>query len=224
MAPNQKSKLVKVGLLGGQGVGKGAINYRVCQSVIHYSTVETHEYYQFCLDYFLESYDPTDDYYRKQIEVDGELYLVECIDDYSYYQAMQNLVIKESDAILLIYSITSRPSFDSVLQRYAQILDVRRQHSLARLPVYLIANKCDEVHQQIVTPAEGLALAEHLGCRFARVSAKNAINIKQVFDDIVRDVRKTREEAKARELLVERTVLPKGRKSRLGSIVQFLRG
>ena len=45
----------------------------------------------------------------------------------------------------------------------------------------LVGNKCDLEEERRVSPAEGLALAKSFGCPFFETSAKERVNVAEVF-------------------------------------------
>ena len=116
--------------------------------------------------------------------------------------------MRTGEGFLLVYSITSRNSFEEISTFHQQILRVKDKDSF---PVILIANKCDlEYERQVgmngtflpllpstsviatddVTMTEGRDLAKHLGCRFIETSAKQRINVDEAFSNLVREIRK----------------------------------
>lgn len=75
--------------------------------------------------------------------------------------------IQWADAVVLVYSVTDRRSFDAMEQLYQ--LAVRAGG--AGVPVILLANKADLLHLRRVDPQQGPLLAAALGCSFYEVSA-----------------------------------------------------
>ena len=130
---------------------------------------------------------------------------------------MREQYMRTGEGFLLVYSITSRNSFEEISTFHQQILRVKDKDSF---PVILIANKCDlEYERQVgmngtchyATPSpvpsvattddisrhsltvmitEGRDLAKHLGCRFIETSAKQRINVDEAFSNLVREIRK----------------------------------
>ena len=95
--------------------------------------------------------------------------------------------------MILVYSVTSRSSFDAINYLHHRILHVRSESpALERIPLFLIGNKADEVAQREVASVYGTAVADKLNCAFAEVSAKDGKNAEDVVVDIVRSVRKMR--------------------------------
>lgn len=61
------------------------------------------------------------------------------------------------------------------------------------VPVMLVGNKSDKHHEREVSSQEGQALARELGCDFVEASAKNCINVEKAFFDVVRQLRRQRQ-------------------------------
>lgn len=76
--------------------------------------------------------------------------------------------IKWADAVVLVYSVTDRRSFDLIEQLHQQVV---RTGGANMPPVILLANKADLLHLRQVDAQQGPMLAETLGCSFYEVSA-----------------------------------------------------
>merc|ERR1711892_1209326 len=57
-----------------------------------------------------------------------------------------------------------------------------------RVPILLVGNKIDLESQREVPTVEGMALAQIWGCPFVDASAKNKVNVNEVFSEIVREM------------------------------------
>lgn len=114
--------------------------------------------------------------------------------------------MRTGEGFLLVYSITSRDSFEEISTFHQQILRVKDQDSF---PVIVVANKCDLEYERqvgmngtsdipsrllpsliIVVVTEGRDLAKHFGCKFIETSAKQRINVDEAFSNLVREIRK----------------------------------
>uniref|UniRef100_A0A915C6E9 small monomeric GTPase n=1 Tax=Parascaris univalens TaxID=6257 RepID=A0A915C6E9_PARUN len=160
----------KVVVLGSGGVGKSALTV------------------QFVSNTFIEKYDPTiEDFYRKEIEVDGQPCVLEILDTAGTEQfaSMRDLYIKNGQGFVVVYSITSQQTFHDIKTMRDQIVRVK---GTDQVPILLVGNKCDLIHQRQVRSEDGLALAEYWSCPFTECSAKNAHNVNTVFAEIVREM------------------------------------
>uniref|UniRef100_A0A915KQA2 small monomeric GTPase n=1 Tax=Romanomermis culicivorax TaxID=13658 RepID=A0A915KQA2_ROMCU len=160
----------KVVVLGSGGVGKSALTV------------------QFVSNTFIEKYDPTiEDFYRKEIEVDGQPCVLEILDTAGTEQfaSMRDLYIKNGQGFVIVYSITAHQTFHDIKGMRDQILRVK---GTDQAPILLVGNKCDLEHQRQVRMDDGLALAEFWSCPFVECSAKVAQNVNTVFAEIVREM------------------------------------
>ncbi|CEH14610.1 ras protein [Ceraceosorus bombacis] len=171
----------KLVVVGGGGVGKSALTVMFIQG------------------HFVDEYDPTiEDSYRKQCVIDEEVALLDVLDTAGQeeYSAMREQYMRTGEGFLLVYSITSRNSFEEITTFHQQILRVKDKDYF---PVIIVANKCDLEYERQVGSHEGRELAKHFGCRFIETSAKQRINVDEAFCNLVREIRRfNREQAGAR--------------------------
>jgi Ras-related protein Rap-2C len=177
----------KVVVLGSGGVGKSALTV------------------QFVTGCFMEKYDPTiEDFYRKEIEVDGSPSVLEILDTAGTEQfaSMRDLYIRNGQGFVIVYSITNHQTFQDIkyILRFAlnrievanTTLDspfqITRVKGTDRVPLLLVGNKVDLEHQREVATMEGLALAQAWNCPFIEASARNKMNVNEVFAEIVREM------------------------------------
>ncbi|GAB7351587.1 hypothetical protein MBLNU459_g2209t1 [Dothideomycetes sp. NU459] len=192
-----KMTLYKLVVLGDGGVGKTALTI------------------QLCLNHFVETYDPTiEDSYRKQVQIDGQSCMLEVLDTAGQeeYVSLRDQWIRDGEGFVLVYSISSRASFQRIKKFYNQIQRVKESASTASptyagspnmggvahggpAPVMLVGNKCDRVTEREVSTQEGSALAKELGCEFVEASAKNCVNVEKSFYDVVRQLRRHRHDS-----------------------------
>ena len=156
---------VKIVMFGDYGIGKSACSIR------------------FYRDFFVVDYDVTfQDNFTKQIEINGESYIINILDtagaeDISPYLPFY---AEGGGGFIIGYSITSRCSFDNVSVFYNVIKKVKGDYPA----IIIIGNKCDLTFDRQVSYEEGQELAELLNCGFYETSAKEKINIDEVFQDI----------------------------------------
>merc|ERR1712010_395827 len=158
----------KACVLGDGGVGKTALTIQLCSN------------------HFVEEYDPTiEDSYRKQVVIDNNSCLLEILDTAGQeeFTALRDQWIRDCEGFVLIYSITSRPSFE-------QISVFKDQD---RIPMMLVGNKCDLEEKREVSTQEGQDLARAFGANFKEASAKTRVNVEEAFYDLVRKIRSHRQ-------------------------------
>ena len=172
---------------------------------------------QLCLNHFVETYDPTiEDSYRKQVVIDSQSCMLEVLDTAGQeeYTALRDQWIRDGEGFVLVYSITSRSSFTRIRKFHSQIQRVKESSSASsptssylpspmspivpgggQAPVMLVGNKSDRVTEREVSTQEGSALAKEMGCDFVEASAKNCINVEKAFYEVVRSLRRQRQES-----------------------------
>ncbi|KAG5459388.1 MAG: ras-like protein [Olpidium bornovanus] len=172
MSKAQFLREYKLVVVGGGGVGKSALTIQFIQS------------------HFVDEYDPTiEDSYRKQCVIDEEVALLDVLDTAGQeeYSAMREQYMRTGEGFLLVYSITSRNSFDEIATFHQQILRVKDKDYF---PVIVVANKCDLESERQVSTQEGRDLAKQFNCRFIETSAKRKINVDEAFYNLVLEIRR----------------------------------
>lgn len=148
-------------VVGGGGVGKSCLTIQLIQS------------------HFVDEYDPTiegespplsfenssapvrsligarqTDSYRKQCVIDEEVALLDVLDTAGQeeYSAMREQYMRTGEGFLLVYSITSRQSFEEIMTFQQQILRVKDKDYF---PIIVVGNKCDLEKERAVTVEGG---------------------------------------------------------------------
>jgi len=82
------------------------------------------------------------DSYRKECVIDDEVALLDVLDTAGQeeYSAMREQYMRTGEGFLLVYSITSRTSFEEIATFQQQILRVKDKDYF---PVIVVGNKCD---------------------------------------------------------------------------------
>ena len=98
------------------------------------------------------------------------------------FKSMSVQVIKNSDAVILVYAIDNRNSFNALDQWLNKLNDTI---DISKKPIMIIGNKSDiENEKRVVTYEEGKKYADEKGYHFYETSAKNNVNITEAFNDI----------------------------------------
>lgn len=108
---------------------------------------------------------------------------------------MREQYMRNGEGFLLVYSITSRMSFDEISTFYQQICRVKDRDYF---PMVLVGNKCDLESDRQVSSQEGKDLAKQFGCQFIETSAKQKINVEEAFFEVVKDIRRYNKEQENR--------------------------
>ena len=112
----------KIVVLGGGGVGKSALTIRLVTNS------------------FLSEYDPTiEDSYRKLVVIDGKWCVLDILDTAGQeeFSSMQDQWMREGQAFLVVYSITSRITFDEAIIMREKILRCKEGESKSPIPMYV---------------------------------------------------------------------------------------
>lgn len=140
----------KLVVVGGGGVGKSCLTIQLIQShfVDEYDpTIEGRQDAPLqrgnCKDFYQTNDDahPLDSY-RKQCVIDDEVALLDVLDTAGQeeYSAMREQYMRTGEGFLLVYSITSRQSFEEITTFQQQILRVKDKDYF---PMVVVGNKCD---------------------------------------------------------------------------------
>uniref|UniRef100_A0A3B4X5T6 small monomeric GTPase n=1 Tax=Seriola lalandi dorsalis TaxID=1841481 RepID=A0A3B4X5T6_SERLL len=149
------NRAIKIAVIGGSGVGKTALVVR------------------FLTRRFIGDYERNaGNLYSREVQVDGEQVTIQVQDtpgaEVSSSPLLSWFLLCWADAVVLVYSVTDRRSFDLIEQLHQL---VARAGSANTPPVILLANKADLVHLRRVDSQQGPLMAGTLGCSFYEVSA-----------------------------------------------------
>jgi small GTP-binding protein len=97
------------------------------------------------------------------------------------YRAVTASYYKGSYGAMIVYDISSSPSFASVPRWLSELRDKADPNCI----LILIGNKCDNEDHRSVALVDGRLYAEKEGLLFIETSAKNATNIVQAFTELV---------------------------------------
>ena len=175
--------LCKLVILGAGGVGKSAITAQFINKV------------------FIDKYDPTiEDSYRKHHEVDGTPVLLEILDTAGTEQftAMRNLYLKNSEAFIIVFSLTSMSSFLEINDLRDQVYRVKDSTDC---PIILIGNKSDLVEDREVPDEEVQATIKNWKSPYFEVSAKTNTNVVESFECTVRQLFKKSHDSETKDLV-----------------------
>jgi len=168
---------IKLVLVGVGGVGKSAITITYVSNI------------------WVPEYDPTiEDSHRKQVSIDDDVSMLDILDTAGQeeYSSMQDQWFRTGQGFLCVYSIISRKSFNELPALRDKILRIK---DASKVPLVLVGNKCDLTDEREVSKEEGEELAKKFGCPFFESSAKNHINVDESFRELVREVRRFKQEA-----------------------------
>ncbi|CAB1449332.1 unnamed protein product [Pleuronectes platessa] len=161
---------LKVCLLGDTGVGKSSIVWR------------------FVEDSFDPNINPTigASFMTKTVQYQNELhkFLIWDTAGQERFRALAPMYYRGSAAAIIVYDITKEESFQT-LKNWVKEL---RQHGPPNIVVAIAGNKCDLSDAREVPEREAKDYADSIHAIFVETSAKNAININEVFIEISRRI------------------------------------
>ena len=99
--------------------------------------------------------------------------------------------ISRGNGFLLVYAINDPDSYQKVSKKRDRILKIKERPNI---PIILVGNKCDLEKDRKVTYEEGQALAAEWGATFMETSAKEKINVEEIFIELTRKLRKEENE------------------------------
>ena len=125
--------------------------------------------------------------FLQEIEVDNMPCVLEILDTAGTEQfaSMRDLYIKNGQGFVVVWSLINHQTFLDIKTMRDQIVRVKGSE---RVPVLLVGNKVDLESQREVPTVEGMALAQIWGCPFVESSAKNKMNVNEVFAETVREM------------------------------------
>jgi DnaJ homolog subfamily C member 27 len=95
-----------------------------------------------------------------------------------FIQQIRNEFYKDTQGLVVVYDVTNRDSFDSVMK----FLGEAKQFGGKKVPGVLCANKIDQ--RRVVTESEGREFAKINGLQYFETSASSGANVKEMFDAV----------------------------------------
>lgn len=163
--------LIKLLLIGDSGVGKSCLLLR------------------FAEDSFTSSFITTIgiDFKIKKVLIDGKWVKLQIWDTAGQerFRTITSAYYRGAMGILLVYDVTDEASFTNIRNWMKNI----EQHASDNVVKVLVGNKSDmDESKRAVSYSRGQALADEFKLQFFETSAKNNINVDQVFQSIARDI------------------------------------
>jgi len=159
-------------LLGDSTVGKTCLLLRYCNKTFqeaHFSTIG--------LDYRL----------KKMTLRNGKNIKLQIWDTAGQdrFRTITKNYYKGANGIILIYDVTNHQTYENVKHWILQI----REEANPNVVIFLVANKIDvENEKRVVTTSEGKTIAEELKLPFFETSAKEGINVDEIFENFVENI------------------------------------
>jgi Ras-related protein Ral-A len=138
---------------------------------------------------FPESYDPTKaDSYRKKVNLDGQEANIDILDTAGQeeYAAIRDNYYRSGEGFLCVFSICEMESFNHTQEFRDQICRVLDDESV---PFILVGNKMDLAASRKVSTREAELKAKAWGCPYIETSAKTRLNVEEIFDKLMKQIR-----------------------------------
>ena len=163
-------------VLGPGGVGKSCLTLRLV------------------MNSFAPNYDPTiEDSYRTVATIDGNLERLEVLDTAGQeeYVTMRDQWIRDHRAYLCVFAINNKSTFEemSAIKDEIDMAVEAKDDSEKSHAIVLVGNKCDLENERQVQRQDAEDLAAKWGCKYVETSAKDGINCKECFFQLVRDLK-----------------------------------
>lgn len=109
------------------------------------------------------------------------------------FRALREKWILSSDGFIIVYSITSRESFEFIDNFLNQITKTLEKDK-SKLALTLVGNKSDLSNKRQVATTEGEEKAKEIGpeVKFVETSAKERTNIDEPILELIRTIRKNK--------------------------------
>ena len=169
--PNQKKPvydyLLKYIIIGDAGVGKSNILLRYV-----YNTFKPE--YQLTIGV---------EFGEKTINAKNKIFKIQIWDTAGseQFRSITRTYYKNTVCAVVVYDITSRESFDNVINW----IEDCKLNSPKSVFITLVGNKCDLEEERQVSTEEGSEFATRYGLNFFETSAKNTVNIEDIFKNSV---------------------------------------
>ncbi|CAF0939104.1 unnamed protein product [Rotaria sordida] len=162
--------LLKLLLIGDSGVGKSAILTR------------------FSDDSFTDSFISTIgvDFKIHAIENDGKTAKLQIWDTAGQerFRSITHTYYRGAHGIIIVFDVTDAESFDH-LHRWLNEIDLHADNNVKKL---LVGNKSDLTSKRMIDYDKAKKFADSLNIQYVETSAKNSINIEQVFKTVVTEI------------------------------------
>jgi Ras-related protein Rab-1A len=124
------------------------------------------------------------DFKTKKLEIDEKLIKIQIWDTAGHekFRTITTSYYKSAHAIIILYDITEQSSFEHIKNWMVEIEKFVKQGVLK----LIVGNKKDLEDKRQVSKEEAEAFAKNNGVKFLEVSAKDNINIEELFFGVVK--------------------------------------
>ncbi|KAJ5077386.1 ras-related protein rab-13 [Anaeramoeba ignava] len=164
--------LYNVLILGDCEIGKSSILRRICKNEFS--------------DEYLSTIGV--DFNTKRITIDSKRIKLHIWDlsGQERFKKITNSYYRGAHGLVLVYDITNEESFENIEENWMTSI---KENANENVKTILIGNKCDLEEKREISKEEGKEFADKYQIPFYEVSAKNNINIDNIFFEITRNIR-----------------------------------
>ena len=166
------NEVIKIGCFGESSVGKTCLSRRFVDDNNFDFSIPT-----IGIEHFT----------KMLILSDGQKYKIKIYDTAGQerYRSLCMNSIRPCDGIILMYDITNRETFDLLFRNWINnIYEIKKED----FPLIIIGNKCDLEDKREISKEEGLKAANQYKTLFFETSAKEGINYKKPFEELLNKI------------------------------------
>ncbi|XP_016830645.2 ras-related protein Rab-26 isoform X1 [Cricetulus griseus] len=127
------------------------------------------------------------DFRNKVLDVDGMKVKLQIWDTAGQerFRSVTHAYYRDAHALLLLYDITNKDSFDNIQAWLTEIQEYAQQDVV----LMLLGNKVDSTQERVVKREDGEKLAKEYGLPFMETSAKTGLNVDLAFTAIAKELK-----------------------------------
>ncbi|XP_061455656.1 ras-related protein Rab-26 isoform X2 [Rhineura floridana] len=127
------------------------------------------------------------DFRNKVLNVDGVKVKLQIWDTAGQerFRSVTHAYYRDAHALLLLYDVTNRASFDNIQAWLTEIHEYAKQDVV----LMLLGNKVDSTQERVVKREDGEKLAKEYGVPFMETSAKSGLNVDLAFTAIAKELK-----------------------------------
>jgi len=165
--------IYKILLIGDSGVGKSCLLLRYTDNTFS--------------DNFISTIGV--DFKIKTIQLDGQTVKLQIWDTAGQerFKTITSSYYRGSHGIFVVYDITDIVSFNNIR---VWIEEIKKYTSGESIQLFLVGNKKDQESNRAVETEKGQEMADQLGAKFLETSAKERVNVDQIFIELTRSLKK----------------------------------
>jgi len=111
------------------------------------------------------------------------------------FRAITKNYYKGSHGIVLMFDLTSQASYDNIKNWLTQI----KENTNEKIKIILVGNKCDVINRRVIDKEKAEKLGRDFDMRYFEASAKDNLNVKEVFAYLTKEIYNAFEKGKSNE-------------------------